>query len=66
MVMNDRKELDIKELASNWPLTPEAVNDEHLELMLKMTPAQRLAMAEELLDFAIKAGAVKAQKKITF
>ena len=60
--MNNSKELDIKELASNWPLTPEAVNDEHLELMLKMTPVQRLAMAEELLDFAIKAGAVKAPK----
>ena len=49
----------INEPTSDWPVTFEEVEQDHLKQMLKMTPAQRLALAEELLDFAIKAGAVK-------
>lgn len=49
----------INEPASDWPVSFEAVEDEQLKEMLKMTPAQRLEMAEELLEFAILAGAVK-------
>lgn len=32
-----------------WPVTFEQVDESHLRDMLKATPAQRLAMAEELL-----------------
>jgi hypothetical protein len=32
-----------------------------LKEMLKLTPAQRIEMAEELLEFAILAGAVKGK-----
>lgn len=56
-------DVEIKALADNWPVTFEDVEKDHLKQMLKMTPAQRLAMAEELLDFAIKSGAVKATKE---
>lgn len=52
----------INEPEADWPVTFEDVEKDHLRQMLKMTPAQRLAMAEELLEFAIKAGAVKAPK----
>ena len=50
-----------KKPTSDWPVTFEEVEQDHLKRMLKMTPAQRLALAEELLDFAIKAGAVKSK-----
>lgn len=53
----------IKEQISDWPVSFEAVEQDQLKQMLKMTPAQRLALAEELLDFAIKADAVKAPKE---
>lgn len=53
----------IKESTADWPVSFEAVEQDHLKQMLKMTPAQRLALAEELLDFAIKAGAVKTPKE---
>ena len=49
----------INEVSSDWPVTFEQVEEDHLRQMLKLTPAQRLEIAEELLDFAIKAGAVK-------
>lgn len=52
----------INEPDSDWPVSFEAVEKDHLKQMLKMTPAQRIALAEELLDFAIKAGAVKGKK----
>ena len=45
--------------SSDWPVSFEAVEDAQLKEMLKLTPAQRLEMAEELLEFAILAGAVK-------
>ena len=56
----------INEPETDWPVTFEDVEKDHLKQMLKMTPAQRLAMAEELLDFSIKAGAVKAPKDNSF
>jgi len=47
-----RKNNQIKEPDAEWPVTFEQVADSHLRDMLKATPAQRLAMAEELLNFA--------------
>ena len=43
----------------DWLVTYEQVEDAQLRDMLKATPAQRLAMAEEMLEFIIKAGALK-------
>lgn len=48
----------ISEPEAEWPVTFEQVADSHLRDMLKATPAQRLAMAEELLNFT-KAKVVK-------
>lgn len=42
----------INEPETEWPVTFEQVEDEQLRNMLKATPAQRLAMAEELLHLA--------------
>lgn len=49
----------INEPTSDWPVTFEAVAEEQLKQMLSLTPARRLEIAEELLDFATMAGAVK-------
>ena len=46
-------------LTGDWPVTFEQVEDAQLRDMLKATPAQRLAMAEELLEFIIQARAAK-------
>ena len=35
------------------------MEDEHLLEMLKLTPAQRLELAEELLEIAVSVGRVK-------
>lgn len=43
---------EVNESAAEWPVTFEQVEDEQLRDMLKATPAQRLAMAEELLHFS--------------
>jgi len=51
-IRNMRKNNQIKEPDAEWPVTFEQVADSHLRDMLKATPAQRLAMAEELLNFA--------------
>jgi len=45
----------ISEPSTDWPVTYEQVEEAQLLDMLKATPAQRLAMAEELLTFAMKA-----------
>jgi hypothetical protein len=50
-----------KKDSSDWPVSFEAVEDAQLKEMLKLTPAQRIEMAEELLEFAILAGAVKGK-----
>ena len=47
-----KKNNQIKELEKEWPVTFEQVENAHLRDMLQATPAQRLAMAEELLNFA--------------
>lgn len=44
-----KKNNQINEPEKKWPVTFEQVEDSHLRDMLKATPAQRLAMAEELL-----------------
>ena len=50
---------EIKGADANWPVSFEDVDDDHLKEMLKMTHAQRLELAEELLELAVLAGAVK-------
>jgi len=47
-----KKNNQIKEPEKEWPVTFEQVEDAHLRDMLKATPAQRLAMAEELLHLS--------------
>jgi len=47
-----KKNNEVNEPETDWPVTFEQVEDEQLRDMLKATPAQRLAMAEELLKFA--------------
>jgi hypothetical protein len=54
----------INETAPFWPATYEEVEDAQLLDMLKATPAQRLAMAEELLELAIMAGAVQKTREL--
>ncbi len=46
-----KKNSEVNEPKTEWPVTFEQVEDEQLRDMLKATPAQRLAMAEELLYF---------------
>jgi len=46
------KKNQINEPEAAWSVTFEQVEDAQLRDMLKATPAQRLAMAEELLRFA--------------
>jgi len=58
------KSNQINEPEVAWPVSFEDVEKDHLMQMLKMTPIQRFALAEELLDFAIKAGAVKTPKNV--
>ena len=56
--INQVNETDLS-LTGDWPVTFEQVEDAQLRDMLKATPAQRLAMAEELLEFIIMARAAK-------
>ena len=49
---------EITESGSDWPASFANVEDDHLKQMLKMALAQRLALAEELLEFAVIAGVV--------
>ena len=53
-----KKNNEVNELQADWPVTFEQNEDAQLLDMLKATPAQRLAMAEELLKFS-KAKIVK-------
>ncbi len=50
-----------KEAEPFWPVTFEDVREAQLKTALAATPAQRLAMAEELLEFARLAEAARAQ-----
>lgn len=54
-----KKTDQVNEPQTEWPVTYEQVEEAQLRDMLKATPAQRLAMAEELQAFATKAGALK-------
>lgn len=46
------KKIDqMNEPEADWPVTFEQVEEAQLRDMLKATPAQRLAMAEELMNF---------------
>lgn len=56
-----KKTDQIREPDPDWPVTFEQVEDAQLRDMLKATPAQRLAMAEEMLQFMIEAGVLKKQ-----
>jgi len=49
----------------NWSVTFEPVEEVQLKDMLKATPAQRLAMAEELFKFTIEAKSAKIIKIIS-
>ncbi len=54
------KKIDqVNEPEAGWSVTFEQVEDAQLRDMLKATPAQRLAMAEELLAFIIEARSAK-------
>lgn len=50
------------ESEADWPVTFEQVEEGQLRDMLKLTPAQRLAMAEELSRLAIMAQSTKRHK----
>jgi len=55
---NDQKS---RTTEGEWPVNFEAVEDEHLKRMMNVSPEKRLEIAEELLEFAILAGAVKSK-----
>ena len=46
-----KKTDQVNEPEADWPVTFEQVEEAQLRDMLKATPAQRLAMAEELMNF---------------
>jgi len=50
-----KKTDQVNEPEAVWPVTFEQVEDAQLQDMLKATPAQRLALAEELLKLSIEA-----------
>ena len=54
-----KKTDQINEPEADWPVTFKQVEDAQLREMLKATPAQRLAMAEEFINFAVLAHASK-------
>jgi len=54
-----KKNNQINESDADWPVTFEQNEDAQLREMLKSTPAQRLAMAEELMEFIITARSAK-------
>lgn len=47
-----------------WPVTWAAVEEAQLRDSLRLTPAQRLAWAEELLEFMQLAGATAAPASV--
>jgi len=55
---------EIKVAGAKWPVSFEDVEHDHLGQMLKMTPAQRFALANELLEFAVMAGVVKEKDSV--
>jgi len=59
-----KKTDQVNEAEAAWAVTFEQVEDAQLLDMLKATPAQRLALAEELLEFSIKAQGRNSQSKV--
>lgn len=57
--MANNNEIKESDADSDWPVSFEDVENDHLKEMLRLTPARRLEIAEELLEFAVLAGAVK-------
>ncbi|MBI1422098.1 MAG: hypothetical protein GC149_01445 [Gammaproteobacteria bacterium] len=53
----------VSETNYGWPVTFEQVEEAQLRDMLKATPAQRLAMAEELMKFVNLAHSAETVKK---
>ena len=58
-----KKTDQVNEPQADWPVTFEQVEEAQLRDMLKATPAQRLAMAEELVKFVNLAHTAKPVKK---
>ncbi len=56
-------EAQVNESVADWPVTFEQVEEAQLRDMLKATPAQRLAMAEELAKFVILAQSAKKTRE---
>jgi len=54
-----KKNNQINESDADWPVTFEQNEDAQLREMLKATPEQRLAMAEELMEFVLTARSAK-------
>ena len=54
-----KKNNQINESDADWPVTFEQNEDAQLREMLKATPAQRLAIAEELMEFVLTARLAK-------
>ena len=54
-----KKIKQVNEADVEWPVTFEQVEDAQLRDMLNATPAQRLAMAEELMEFILMARSAK-------
>lgn len=57
-----KKTDQVNEPHADWPVTFEQVEESQLRDMLKATPAQRLAMAEELAEFTRIAQKYKPRK----
>ena len=58
-----KKTDQVNEPQTDWPVTFEQVEEAQLRDMLKATPAQRLAMAEELAEFVRLANKAKPVKE---
>lgn len=57
-----KKTDQVSEPQPDWPVTFEQVEEAQLLDMLKATPAQRLAMAEELARLVMAAHSAKTEK----
>ncbi len=53
---------EVNDPGVDWLVTFEQLEDVQLQEMLKVTPAERLAMAEELLEFIILSKSAKLKK----
>ena len=58
-----KKTHQVNEPEADWPVTFKQVEAAQLRDMLKATPAQRLAMAEELMNFVYTVNKAKPGTK---